>query len=244
MPGSAGHFAFFDHRHAVHQDIIHALGELVGLLEGGYVLDGGGVEDDDVGAHALLEHAAIGEAHALRRQRGEFADGIFERERVIFADIFSKNAGEGAVGAGVGVFLGQQAFGEVPCESLSTETQGCWRASVTSGSSMPNTATSVKALSLMSRSQSASMGLLSRALRLGEALALERQQFGILDDAIRMASGPGISCHSLSQRRWGQHVLADARARRGVFETLDELASPPSCAQGGMKAEKVLNQAV
>ena len=107
----ARHLSLIDHGDAVHQDVFHSFGKLIGIVEGGAVADGGGIEDDHVGPHAGFEHSAIGEAHALRGQRGEFADRIFEGQNFFFADIFGQDARERSVGARVGMRLAENSFG-------------------------------------------------------------------------------------------------------------------------------------
>ena len=116
------------------------------------------------------------------------------------------------------MLLAEQAVGAVPCESLSIETHGCCSASATSGSDIPNTATSVNASSSIRMSNSVSIGSFPRPWRsAASVLPWSGSRRWILHDAIRMASGPGISCHSLSHaacRR--QHVFAGcARASLG-----------------------------
>ena len=65
--------------HAVHQHPTHADGQFVRRAKGRAVRDGRRIEHHDVRPQAALQHAAIGEPHALRRQRGELADGLLER---------------------------------------------------------------------------------------------------------------------------------------------------------------------
>src|SRR6266478_3522515 len=90
----AGHFGLIDDWHAVDEDVFHSLRQLVGILEGGDVMNGCRIEDDDVGAQARLQNATVRQAHALRRQRGEFADSVFEGELVFFADYLRRMRGK------------------------------------------------------------------------------------------------------------------------------------------------------
>jgi hypothetical protein len=82
--------------------VADAGGVVVGVEEGGVVLDGGGVEQDEVGAHAGAEEAAVGEIEALGGEGGHPADGVFEGDDLAFADIAGEDAGEGAIAARVG----------------------------------------------------------------------------------------------------------------------------------------------
>src|SRR5690349_13426857 len=74
---SASHLPRFDDRHTIHQHAVHSLGELIRIIECGAIVDGRRIKDHRVGPHASLEYPAIGQTHALRRERGELADGIF-----------------------------------------------------------------------------------------------------------------------------------------------------------------------
>src|ERR1700733_4380400 len=107
----ASHFAVCDDRSAVYENVVHADGKLVGLIEGGHVVNGFGVENDYVGAHTYFEHAAIGEPHALRRKRAKFAYGVGQSEKFFFAHVFGKNAWKGAVGTGMRMLFAEDAFG-------------------------------------------------------------------------------------------------------------------------------------
>ena len=106
-----GHFAFVDDRDAVDQDIVHSLRKLIGIVEGGEVADRGGIEDHDIGPHAGAEKAAAFEPQALSWLGGEFADGVFESELVLFANVFAQDTGERAVGARMRMFLTENSFG-------------------------------------------------------------------------------------------------------------------------------------
>ena len=76
-------------------------------------------------------------------------------------------------------------------------------------------------------------------------LALQRKQFGILhhaDQDIFRAGDLLPLVVPVARRR--HHVFAMRARIAGSFRRSISLASPPSCAQGGMKAEKLLNHAV
>src|SRR6188474_1440209 len=77
----AGVLAVFEHLHAVDEDVLHAGGVLVRLLEGGVVGDRRGVEDDHVSEHAFLEEAAMVEAEIAGGQGAETSHSFGERER-------------------------------------------------------------------------------------------------------------------------------------------------------------------
>ena len=219
-----------------------ALRELVRLLEGGEVANGCGIEDDDVGPHALFEDAAIGEAHALSGQGAELADGILQSERVLLADILAQDAREGAVGARVRMLLAEQASGAVPCESLSIDDPGLLRApAATSGSCHAEHGhRGVGLVSYQEVEEGIDGIFVPHYGDLGEASYPEAAgASGFCTTAIRIASGPGMSCHSLSQSDFGLSMSLRIRARvAGSLRRSISFASPPSCAQGGMKAEK------
>lgn len=106
----SGHFALVDDGNAVDQHIVHALGELIGIVEGCEVANGRGIEDRDVSPHAYPEQATAFEAQALGRQCGEFANGVFQRELMLFANVFAEDAWERSVRAGMRVLSTENSF--------------------------------------------------------------------------------------------------------------------------------------
>ena len=83
------------------------------------------------------------------------------------------------------------------------------------------------------------MGLVPHLRDLRDSLPLQGVKLRILHHADQIASGPGISCHSLSQAFVGVSMSLRIRARvAGSFRRSMSFAVPPSCAQGGMKARK------
>src|SRR5436190_11315556 len=61
----SGHrICVLDDDSAVYDDTLDAEGGLLGLVVGGAVGDGGGIEDDEVGEGTLADDAAIGKAKA------------------------------------------------------------------------------------------------------------------------------------------------------------------------------------
>lgn len=81
-----------DDGHAVHEHVVHSNRELVRIRERRLVGDLVGIEDNNVCPHALLEHTAIAQTHALRRQRGELADRILQGEQMLLADELAKDS--------------------------------------------------------------------------------------------------------------------------------------------------------
>ena len=68
---------------------------------------------------------------------------------------------------------------------------------------------------------------------------------GVLTTEIMTASGPGTSCHSLSQSAFGVCISLRMRSRvDGSLSRAIKAEVPPSWAHGGMKADRSLNQAV
>src|SRR5882757_9804142 len=91
--------------------------------------------------------------------------------------------------------------GEAPEESLSIETQGCFRARTTSGSDIPNTATPVDALSSINRSNKASIASLFQTFATSAKL---------------------LPCIVPIRRRLHE-LFADAIPQPGVLQTCDQL---------------------
>src|SRR5262249_22666771 len=58
---------------------------------------------------AGFKDTAVAEAHALCRQCREFADGIFQAQFLLFTDILAQDARESPIGAGMRMFLAEQA---------------------------------------------------------------------------------------------------------------------------------------
>src|SRR5205085_2874551 len=65
----AGELAAFEREHAVDEHVLNALRGAVRVLERRDIDDVLGIEDGDVGKVILLEHAAVAQLHALRRER-------------------------------------------------------------------------------------------------------------------------------------------------------------------------------
>ena len=61
---------------AVHYDVFDADGKLLGVCAGGWRVDGVGVEDGDVGIHAVAQDAAVLESEPLGGERGHLANGV------------------------------------------------------------------------------------------------------------------------------------------------------------------------
>ena len=98
------------------EEVAHAVGGAVHVGEAGAVLQGGEVEDDDVGVGAGLEAAFGGHGGGagfqdLRGDEGAFPDGFRQRDGLAVADPVADEAGEGAGRAGVGGGFGGQGPG-------------------------------------------------------------------------------------------------------------------------------------
>ena len=83
----AGGDAILKREFAVDDDEFHAGAELVRLVVGGVVLDGGRIEHHDVGIGAGLQPAAIGERKIVGRQRAELAHRLLDAQHVIMAHV-------------------------------------------------------------------------------------------------------------------------------------------------------------
>src|SRR5258708_14255552 len=93
--------AVLEHLHAVHEDVLHANRIRMRLLVGGGVGDRRGIEDRQIGVHAGLHEAAAFEAEERRRQAGQAAHRLLERDHLFLANVLAEQSGEAAVGARV-----------------------------------------------------------------------------------------------------------------------------------------------
>ena len=96
---------------SVHEDVADADGELVRFFEGGFVRDGRGIKDDDIGEVAILEQTAAVESEVTGGQTCEAADRFFDRYHFFFADVFAQESCEVSVGTRVRVRLQKVTFG-------------------------------------------------------------------------------------------------------------------------------------
>ena len=90
----AGVHAAVEHELAVDGHVLESLCEAARLLVGGEVVHGIGVEDRDVGRHARSHEAAVGEAEALRGQRGHVAHALRQAEHAELAHVDGEVARE------------------------------------------------------------------------------------------------------------------------------------------------------
>ena len=105
-----GHLPFRDHRNTVHQDVIHSLRKLVGLLISGEIMDDRWIKDDHICPHPPLDNAAISQPHLLSRHGGELADGVFKAKRVFLAHVLAQDAGKCSIGAWMGMLLAERTI--------------------------------------------------------------------------------------------------------------------------------------
>ena len=101
----AGVLAVAEHLHAVDEDVHHARGVLMRRFERGVILDGRRVEDGDVGEVAGRQSAALADLEIGGGQRGQAADGLFERDDLLVARVFAQEPGEVTVSTRVRVRL-------------------------------------------------------------------------------------------------------------------------------------------
>ena len=80
------------------------------ILEIGGIVDRFRIERDDVGPHALFQHATVDETHPLRGKRAELSDRIGEGELMLFAQILAQNARESPVSSRVRVLAAEDAI--------------------------------------------------------------------------------------------------------------------------------------
>ncbi len=101
----------FDRKHSIDEYVFETDRRVVRVLELRAVNHRVGVEDIDVGEEAGFEQAAIGELHLLRGQRSHLADGIFQGQHMLLANIFAENAGGAAIAARVRLGFAERAVG-------------------------------------------------------------------------------------------------------------------------------------
>src|SRR6266852_7730485 len=99
--GVAGNMAMLQRQNAVDEYVFDSRRSSIGIIKGGNVMYGLRVEDGDVRKIVGPEQAAVFQLHALRRQGGKFADGIFQRQHMFLAHVFAEDAWKGAIGAGM-----------------------------------------------------------------------------------------------------------------------------------------------
>src|SRR5712692_9474816 len=95
---------------AVDDGVVHPFGQLRGIGVGGAVDDFRGIENRNVREIAGFEEAAVLQMLALRGKRGDFADGHFQRQKMLVTHVAAEESGHGAEGAGVGVRLEDRAI--------------------------------------------------------------------------------------------------------------------------------------
>src|SRR5579872_5309871 len=76
-----------NHRHSIHQHVLHPHGELIRLFERGPIRNFRWIEHHDIRPHALFEHASIRQSHSLSRQRAEFANRLLQPQLLFLAHI-------------------------------------------------------------------------------------------------------------------------------------------------------------
>src|SRR5712692_1459486 len=99
--GVAGNVAMLQRQNAVDEYVFDSRRSSIGIIKGGDVVYGLRVKDGDVCEIVGPEQTAVFQLHALCRQGGTFADGVFQRQHVFLAYVFAEDAWEGAVRAGM-----------------------------------------------------------------------------------------------------------------------------------------------
>ena len=99
--GVPGDVAMLQRQNAVDEYVFDSRRSSIGIIKGGNVVYGLRVKDGDVCEVIRPEQAAVFQLHALRRQGGKFADGIFQRQHMFLAHVFAKDAWKGAISAGM-----------------------------------------------------------------------------------------------------------------------------------------------
>src|SRR5699024_2792869 len=94
-----GQFAAAQHGAAADQDVLDTGGQAPGLLVGGVVLDGLGIDQCNIGGHTGSEPSAVTEAEALGGAAGQVPGGLRPGPVVAVAHAFGQKPGEGAPAA-------------------------------------------------------------------------------------------------------------------------------------------------
>ena len=82
----------FDDRDTVHTDERDSVRELIGVLEGSAIANGGWIEEHEVRERAGADFTAIDEPELRRRKARHAMDGLLEKWRVAFVPILSSIA--------------------------------------------------------------------------------------------------------------------------------------------------------
>ncbi len=90
-----------DDRPAVHKQVFHSGGVLVGRIEGGRSRNRRCVENHHVRLHSGSQQAAVVQSGTAGGERSHPAHGVLERQHTAFADIPAEDPGEGAIAAGM-----------------------------------------------------------------------------------------------------------------------------------------------
>src|SRR5687768_12616670 len=83
---------------------------LMRAVECRVILNGVRIEDDDVRDVALLQTASLANLQRIYRKGCQSAYGFLERDDLFVANILAEEAGEVAVGAGMGIRFQKDAF--------------------------------------------------------------------------------------------------------------------------------------
>jgi len=103
-----GHLAAIDDGHAVDQHVLHPFAELIRIFKRCKVAHGFRIEYHEVCPHPRLDDSSVRQPHALRQQRGEFADGFFQAQFFLLTHVLAQNAGECPVGARMRVLAAEE----------------------------------------------------------------------------------------------------------------------------------------
>ena len=175
-----------------------------------------------------------------------------KRQFVLFAHILAQDARKGAVGAGMRMFLSQQAFGRSPLRIVVDRDPWLLQRQQHVRFVHAEDGHLGKGLVLDEDVAERVDGVfMPKRRHFREPLALQRQQVRILHDRNQNRLRPR-NLLPLVVPVFAGRVLARrsacpcecAPAWPGPSGAQSSLASPPSCAHGGMKAENVLNHAV
>src|SRR5215510_2827757 len=97
-------------RTTIDEDIGNAFGILARVFIAGALANSLGVEDDDIGRFARLQHSTVTQMQDLCGETGHLADRLFEREQTQIAGVMAQNTWATAVGAWMGP-TAEQAVG-------------------------------------------------------------------------------------------------------------------------------------
>lgn len=96
-----------DHRHSIHKDMVHPMGQLVGLVKGGGLADGGRIEDHQIGVEPFHHQSTVRDPDPLSHSPTGLAYRLFQGEDALIPHVSPQDPRIGPVRPRMGTPLGQ-----------------------------------------------------------------------------------------------------------------------------------------